>query len=131
LIGKTEEAYFRMINDKGGINGRKISFVSYDDDLSRANVMKQAANLKDFTPDTLLPGVKVNTASDFAPISQLQIQRFNGGNGSCSATSSAVTPPRNKTGFQLNSKPPRRRSRGLFAGASQAGRSLPAIPFPR
>jgi branched-chain amino acid transport system substrate-binding protein len=30
-IGKAIEAYFRMINDKGGINGRKINFVSYDD----------------------------------------------------------------------------------------------------
>jgi branched-chain amino acid transport system substrate-binding protein len=49
------------------------------DDLSRANVMKQAASLKDFTPDTLLPGVKINTsATDFAPISQLQMQRFKG-----------------------------------------------------
>jgi branched-chain amino acid transport system substrate-binding protein len=49
------------------------------DDLTRANVMKQAASLKDFTPDTLLPGVKINTsATDFAPISQLQMQRFKG-----------------------------------------------------
>jgi branched-chain amino acid transport system substrate-binding protein len=49
------------------------------DDLTRANVMKQAANLKDFTPDTLLPGVKINTsATDFAPIEQLQMMRFKG-----------------------------------------------------
>jgi branched-chain amino acid transport system substrate-binding protein len=49
------------------------------DDLNRANVMKQAASLKDFTPDTLLPGVKINTsATDFAPIAQLQMQRFKG-----------------------------------------------------
>jgi branched-chain amino acid transport system substrate-binding protein len=49
------------------------------DDLTRANIMKQAANLKDFTPDTLLPGVKINTsASDFAPIEQLQMMRFKG-----------------------------------------------------
>jgi branched-chain amino acid transport system substrate-binding protein len=49
------------------------------DDLTRANVMKQAASLKDFTPDTLLPGVKINTsATDFAPIEQLQMQRFKG-----------------------------------------------------
>ncbi|HKU08217.1 MAG TPA: ABC transporter substrate-binding protein [Bradyrhizobium sp.] len=49
------------------------------DDLTRANVMKQAASLKDFAPDTLLPGVKINTsATDFAPISQLQLQRFKG-----------------------------------------------------
>ena|SRR5882724_8598838 len=49
------------------------------DDLTRANIMKQAANLKDFTPDTLLPGVKINTsAADFAPIEQLQMMRFKG-----------------------------------------------------
>jgi branched-chain amino acid transport system substrate-binding protein len=49
------------------------------DDLTRANVMKQAASLKDFVLDTLLPGVKINTsATDFAPIKQLQMQRFKG-----------------------------------------------------
>jgi branched-chain amino acid transport system substrate-binding protein len=49
------------------------------DNLTRENVMKQAASLKDFTPDTLLPGVKINTsATDFAPIEQLQMQRFKG-----------------------------------------------------
>ena len=49
------------------------------DDLTRANVMKEAASLKDFEPDTLLPGVKINTsATDFAPIEQLQMQRFKG-----------------------------------------------------
>ena len=49
------------------------------DDLTRENVMKQAASLKDFEPDTLLPGIKVNTApDDFAPIEQLQMMRFKG-----------------------------------------------------
>ena len=49
------------------------------DDLTRANVMKQAASLKDFEPDTLLPGIKINTSpTDFAPIEQLQMMRFKG-----------------------------------------------------
>lgn len=49
------------------------------DDLTRANVMKQAANLKDVSLDTLLPGVKVNTsATDFYPIEQLQMIQFKG-----------------------------------------------------
>jgi branched-chain amino acid transport system substrate-binding protein len=49
------------------------------DDLTRANVMKQAASLKNFKPDTLLPGVSINTsATDFAPIKQLQMMRFKG-----------------------------------------------------
>src|SRR5215471_2916773 len=33
-IGKTEAAYFNKINSEGGINGRKINFVSYDDAYS-------------------------------------------------------------------------------------------------
>jgi branched-chain amino acid transport system substrate-binding protein len=49
------------------------------DDLTRDNVMKQAARLKDFAPDTLLPGISINTApDDFAPIEQLQMMRFKG-----------------------------------------------------
>jgi branched-chain amino acid transport system substrate-binding protein len=49
------------------------------DDLTRANVMKQAANIKNFEPRGLLPGVKVNTSpTDFAPLSQLQLMRFKG-----------------------------------------------------
>jgi branched-chain amino acid transport system substrate-binding protein len=48
-------------------------------DLTRANVMKQAASLKNYEPLGLLPGVKVNTsATDFAPLSQLQLMRFKG-----------------------------------------------------
>jgi branched-chain amino acid transport system substrate-binding protein len=47
------------------------------DTLTRENIMKQAASLKDFAPDTLLPGVKINTgANDFYPIEQLQMMRF-------------------------------------------------------
>jgi branched-chain amino acid transport system substrate-binding protein len=49
------------------------------DNLTRENVMRQAASLKDFTPDTLLPGVTINTSpTDFAPIKQLQMMRFKG-----------------------------------------------------
>ena len=48
-------------------------------DLSRANVMKQAANLKNFVIPTLLPGVKINTSpTDFAPIESVQLAKFNG-----------------------------------------------------
>ncbi len=49
------------------------------DNLTRANVMKQAASLKDFEPGILLPGIKINTGpSDFYPIEQLQLMRFKG-----------------------------------------------------
>jgi hypothetical protein len=49
------------------------------DNLTRENVMKQAASLKDFSSEVLLPGIKVNTAAnDFFPIEQMQLMRFNG-----------------------------------------------------
>jgi len=49
------------------------------DNLTRENIMKQAASLKDFNTEVLLPGIKINTsATDFAPISQLQLMKFKG-----------------------------------------------------
>jgi branched-chain amino acid transport system substrate-binding protein len=49
------------------------------DNLTRENVMKQAANIKNLEISSLLPGVKVNTGpEDFAPISQLQLMKFKG-----------------------------------------------------
>jgi ABC-type branched-subunit amino acid transport system substrate-binding protein len=49
------------------------------DDLTRENVMKQAANLKNFRAEMLLPGITIDTSpTDFAPISQLQLMRFKG-----------------------------------------------------
>src|SRR6476620_1552166 len=45
VIGKTEEAYFRKINAEGGINGRKITFISYDDAYSPPKTVEQARRL--------------------------------------------------------------------------------------
>ncbi|HYB42083.1 MAG TPA: ABC transporter substrate-binding protein [Candidatus Methylomirabilis sp.] len=48
-------------------------------DLSRENIMRQAANVKDFELPLLLPGIKVNTSpTDFAPIEQEQLAKFDG-----------------------------------------------------
>ena len=48
-------------------------------DLSRENIMKQAANVKNFEMALLLPGIKVNTSpTDFAPIEQEQLAKFDG-----------------------------------------------------
>src|ERR1700729_4426452 len=41
VIGKTEEAYFKMVNDAGGVNGRKINFVTYDDAYSPPKTVEQ------------------------------------------------------------------------------------------
>ena len=44
-IGKTEAAYFNKINADGGINGRKINFISYDDGYSPPKAVEQARKL--------------------------------------------------------------------------------------
>ena len=45
VIGKTEEAYFKKVNAEGGINGRKINFISYDDAYSPPKTVEQARKL--------------------------------------------------------------------------------------
>ena len=48
-------------------------------DFSRENVMKHAASIKDLELPTLLPGIKVsNSPTNYRPIRQMQLQRFNG-----------------------------------------------------
>jgi branched-chain amino acid transport system substrate-binding protein len=44
-IGKSEAAYFRMLNDQGGVNGRKINFISYDDAYSPPKTVEQTRRL--------------------------------------------------------------------------------------
>jgi branched-chain amino acid transport system substrate-binding protein len=49
------------------------------DQLTRENVMRQAASMKDYRVDTLLPRITINTSKDdYAPIEAVQLQRFNG-----------------------------------------------------
>ena len=49
------------------------------DELTRENVMKQAANLHDLELPMLLPGIAINTSpTNFAPIRQAQMRRFDG-----------------------------------------------------
>jgi ABC-type branched-subunit amino acid transport system substrate-binding protein len=49
------------------------------DNLTRENIMKQSASLKDFRTEMLLPGIKINTGpNDFAPLSSLQLIRLKG-----------------------------------------------------
>src|SRR6201990_2622126 len=45
LIGRTEAAFFKMINDQGGVNGRRINFISYDDAFSPPKTVEQARKL--------------------------------------------------------------------------------------
>jgi len=52
------------------------------DELTRENIMRQAANLKDLELGMLLPGIRINTGpNDFFPLEQMQLSRFNGEHG--------------------------------------------------
>src|SRR5215468_1002502 len=44
-IGKAEAAYFKKVNAEGGINGRRINFISYDDGYSPPKTVEQARKL--------------------------------------------------------------------------------------
>jgi ABC-type branched-subunit amino acid transport system substrate-binding protein len=71
--------------DLNVLNGFNVSqtlvhvLMQCGDNLTRENVMRQAANLKDFRTTNLLPGITINTsANDFAPIEQMRLKRFKG-----------------------------------------------------
>src|SRR6266550_8941404 len=65
IIGKSEEAYFRMINENGGINGRKIKFISYDDAYSPPKAVEQVRKLVE-SDEVLLILSAMGTASNSA-----------------------------------------------------------------
>src|SRR3974390_2613242 len=63
IIGKTYSAYFRMINDQGGINGRKINFISYDDAYSPPKTVEQVHKLVE-SDEVFLLFATLGTASN-------------------------------------------------------------------
>src|ERR671921_828377 len=65
LIGKTQEAFFRMINDQGGINGRKVNFISYDDGYSPPKAVEQVRKLVE-SDEVLLVFQSLGTPSNTA-----------------------------------------------------------------
>jgi len=64
-IGKTEDAYFKKINSEGGINGRKITFISYDDGYNPAKTVEQARKLIE-SDEVLLIFNSLGTANNTA-----------------------------------------------------------------
>src|SRR3981081_256264 len=64
-IGKTEAAYFNKINTEGGINGRTITFISYDDGYNPAKTVEQARKLVE-TDEVLLIFTSLGTANNTA-----------------------------------------------------------------
>src|ERR1700756_5056193 len=65
VIGKTEAAYFQKINAEGGINGRKITFISYDDGYSPPKAVEQARKLVE-SDEVLLIFQSLGTPSNTA-----------------------------------------------------------------
>jgi branched-chain amino acid transport system substrate-binding protein len=55
-IGRAEAAYFRMINDQGGVNGRKINFITLDDGYSPPRTVEQVRKLVEQDQVLLLAG---------------------------------------------------------------------------
>ena len=47
VIGRTEQAFFRMVNEQGGIAGRQINFITYDDGFSPPKTVEQVRRLVD------------------------------------------------------------------------------------
>src|ERR1700744_77080 len=64
-IGKTQAAYFKMINDQGGINGRKINFIQYDDAYSPPKAVEQVRKLVE-SDEVLLTFQLLGTPSNAA-----------------------------------------------------------------
>jgi ABC-type branched-subunit amino acid transport system substrate-binding protein len=65
LIAKTQQAYFNMLNAQGGINGRKITFISYDDAYSPPKTVEQARKLVE-SDEVLLIFQPLGTAGNAA-----------------------------------------------------------------
>ncbi|MGR4871161.1 ABC transporter substrate-binding protein [Variovorax sp. LARHSF232] len=65
VASKTEAAYFRMINEQGGINGRKITFISYDDGALPPKAVEQTRKLVE-SDNVLLVFQSLGTASNSA-----------------------------------------------------------------
>jgi branched-chain amino acid transport system substrate-binding protein len=73
-MGKAEAAYFRKINDEGGINGRKINFISYDDAYSPPKAVEQARKLVE-SDEVLLMFSPQGTPSNTAMHKYLNIKK--------------------------------------------------------
>jgi len=65
VIAKTADAYFRKVNDEGGINGRTVEFVSYDDGYSPPKTLEQARKLVE-RDDALLVFCALGTPTNMA-----------------------------------------------------------------
>jgi ABC-type branched-subunit amino acid transport system substrate-binding protein len=75
VLGRTESAYFRKINAEGGINGRKIIFISYDDGYSPPKAVEQARRLVE-SDEVLLIFQSLGTANNTAIQKYMNVKKI-------------------------------------------------------
>ncbi len=74
VVGRTQAAYFKMINDQGGINGRKIDYISYDDSYSPPKTVEQVRRLVESDEVLLLYSV-LGTPTNLAAIKYITAKK--------------------------------------------------------
>src|SRR5256885_13776465 len=67
IVGRTQAAYFKMINDQGGINGRNIDYISYDDSYSPPKTVEQVRKLIE-SDDVLLLYIVLGTPNNLTAV---------------------------------------------------------------
>ena len=77
--------YIRRLTDSNNVTGYSVTqtlvavLTACGNDLTRENIMKQAASIHDLKLPMLLPGIAISTtAENFAPIKQMQLMKFDG-----------------------------------------------------
>jgi branched-chain amino acid transport system substrate-binding protein len=73
-IGKTQAAYIKMINDEGGVNGRKINFIQYDDAYSPPKTVEQVRKLVE-SDEVLLTFQLIGTPPNAAVQKYLNVKK--------------------------------------------------------
>jgi branched-chain amino acid transport system substrate-binding protein len=73
-IGRTQAAYFKMINDRGGINGRKVNLIQYDDAYSPPKAVEQVRKLVE-SDEVLLTFQIIGTPSNAAVQKYLNVKK--------------------------------------------------------
>src|SRR6516165_3030407 len=74
IIARTEGAYFKMINDQGGVNGRKIEYISYDDSYSPPKTVEQVRKLIE-SDEVLLLYSMLGTPTNLAAIKYISAKK--------------------------------------------------------
>src|ERR1700692_3151003 len=73
-IGKAQAAYIRMVNDEGGVNGRKINFIQYDDPYSPPKTVEQVRKLVE-SDEVLLTFQLIGTPPNAAVQKYLNVKK--------------------------------------------------------